>query len=205
MTNEKELLDRMQRGDQLAFNEFFDSNASRIASFAARRSALDASALEDIVQQTMIKAIRSIAGFRGESSLFTWLCSICRSQLADSRRKAARQPKTESLESETLEPSKITPIGLIEFRDPLDECVSDSSRNEVRRAINSLSPRYSRILELRYGDDLTVPEIARLLQLTEDAAESLLVRAKKAFRERWGENQIQVRENAWFGNGRPSP
>ncbi|MEO8313172.1 MAG: RNA polymerase sigma factor [Pseudomonadota bacterium] len=201
MTNERELLDRMQRGDQLAFNEFFDSNASRIAAFAARRSTLDAASLEDIVQQTMIKAIRNLAGFRGESSLFTWLCSICRSQLADSRRKAARQPHLENLDSDAMDQSRKTPVSLIDFRDPMDECLADSSRSEVRRAVNGLSSRYSRILELRYGDDLTVPEIARVLQLTEDAAESLLVRAKRAFRDRWVETQLPGEAGLW----KPAP
>jgi len=56
----------------------------------------------------------------------------------------------------------------------------------VRRTINQLPASYARILELRYGDDLTVPEIARLLQLSESAAESRLVRARQAFRESWG-------------------
>jgi DNA-directed RNA polymerase specialized sigma24 family protein len=55
----------------------------------------------------------------------------------------------------------------------------------VRQTINRLPASYAHILELRYGDDLTVPEIARLLQLSESAAESRLVRAKQAFRDTW--------------------
>ena len=55
----------------------------------------------------------------------------------------------------------------------------------MRRAINTLPPHYARILELRYGDELTVPEIGRILQITESAAESQLVRARQAFRTEW--------------------
>ena len=77
-------------------------------------------------------------------------------------------------------------VELIDYRDPLEECTEDSTRNNVRRTINQLPASYARILELRYGDDLTVPEIARLLQLSESAAESRLVRARQAFRESWG-------------------
>ena len=44
---------------------------------------------------------------------------------------------------------------------------------------------YARILELRFGDELTVPEIARLLLISESAAESQLVRARQAFRAEW--------------------
>src|SRR5688572_1652901 len=174
----------MLRGEQRAFDEFFDAYAARLAAFATRRSSLDASALEDVVQLTMINAIRGLATFRGGSTLFTWLCQICRNQLADARRKAERQPKAQSLDVFTAR-NTAEIVELIDYRDPLEECTEDSSRNDVRRTINQLPASYARILELRYGDDLTVPEIARLLQLSESAAESRLVRARQAFRESW--------------------
>jgi DNA-directed RNA polymerase specialized sigma24 family protein len=51
--------------------------------------------------------------------------------------------------------------------------------------INRLPASYARLLELRFGDDLTVLEIAGILQLSESAAESRLVRARLAFRDAW--------------------
>lgn len=180
----------MLRGEQRAFDEFFDAFAARLGAFAARRSSLDAAALEDLVQLTMISAIRGLASFRGGSSLFTWLCQICRNHLADARRKSERQPKAHSLDELTANKSADI-VELIDFRDPLEECTEDSTRNDVRRTINQLPASYARILELRYGDDLTVPEIARLLQLSESAAESRLVRARQAFRESWGDAEAE--------------
>src|SRR5688500_20250388 len=88
----------MRRGEQRAFDQFFDAYAARLAAFAARRSALDAAALEDVVQVTMINAMRGLGSFRGGSALFTWLCQICRNQLADVRRKMERQPTMRSLD-----------------------------------------------------------------------------------------------------------
>jgi RNA polymerase sigma-70 factor (ECF subfamily) len=181
--DEQELINRMRRGEQRAFDEFFDAFAARLGAFAARRSALDAAAIEDVVQTTMINAMRSLGSFRGGSTLFTWLCQICRNQLIDARRKAARQPQTQSLDP--LDESLAKVVQLTDFRDPLDECVADSERGAVRRAINRLPPHYARILELRFGDELTVPEIARVLQVSESAAESQLVRARQAFRAEW--------------------
>jgi RNA polymerase sigma-70 factor (ECF subfamily) len=181
--DEQELIDRMRRGDQRAFDQFFETYAARLGAFAARRSALDAAAIEDVVQMTMINAMRSLGSFRGGSTLFTWLCQICRNLLADARRKAARQPVTQSLDQEDKALAKV--VQLTDFRDPLDECATDSERGAVRRAINRLPPHYARILELRFGDELTVPEIARVLQVSESAAESQLVRARQAFRTEW--------------------
>jgi len=185
--DEQDLVQRMRRGEQRAFDQFFDAYAARLGAFAARRSALDAAAIEDVVQMTLINAMRGLGTFRGGSSLFTWLCQICRNQLADIRRKSARQPQMQSLEDLTEEKPLAQIIQLTDYRDPLDECATDAERGAVRHAINGLPSHYARILELRYGDELTVPEIARVLQISESAAESQLVRARQAFRVAWQE------------------
>ena len=194
MLDEQDLVERMRRGEQRAFDQFFDAYAARLGAFAARRSALDAAAIEDVVQITMINAIRGLSGFRGGSAVFTWLCQICRNHLADVRRKSARQPPVQSLDTLVAAKPHATLLELTDFRDPLDECAQDSTRGAVRRAVNRLPASYARILELRYGDDLTVPEIARLLQVSEDAAESRLARARQAFREGWTEADAEVRQ-----------
>jgi RNA polymerase sigma-70 factor (ECF subfamily) len=200
--DEHDLITRMRRGEQRAFDQFFDAYVDRLGSFAARRSALDAAAIEDVVQMTMINAMRSLASFRGESSLFTWLCQICRNQLADARRKAARQPPTQSFEQLSEERPLAKVVQLTDFRDPLDECASDDDRGAVRRALNKLPPHYVRIIELRYGDELTVPEIARVLQVSESAAESLLVRARQAFRAEWLRNADEQPRTPTTGGAR---
>ena len=188
MLDERDLVDRMRRGEQQAFDHFFAAYAERLGAFAARRCSLDAAALEDVVQVTMINAVRGLAGFRGGSALFTWLCQICRNHLADIARKAQRQPKLSSLDELIEGGQAAAVIELTDFRDPLDECAGDAARGAVRRAINRLPASYARILELRYGDELTVPEIGRVLGLSESAAESRLNRARQAFREHWGGN-----------------
>jgi RNA polymerase sigma-70 factor (ECF subfamily) len=87
-------------------------------------------------------------------------------------------------------------VELTDFRDPLDEVADDSTRSAVRRAVNKLPATYARILELRFGDDLTVPEIAKVLQLSESAAESRLSRARQAFREGWSSDAPGIENNA---------
>ena len=196
MLDEQDLIDRMRRGEQRAFDQFFETYATRLAAFAARRSSLDAAGLEDVVQVTMINAMRGLATFRGGATLFTWLCQICRNHLADVRRKSERQPRVQSLEAiEEARPND-TVVELTDFRDPLDEVADDSTRRAVRRAVNKLPATYARILELRFGDDLTVPEIARVLQLSESAAESRLSRARQAFREGWSSDDRGIEKSS---------
>jgi RNA polymerase sigma-70 factor (ECF subfamily) len=89
----------MLEGEQQAFDEFFNTYAQRLAIFAARRCRLGEAVIEDIVQSTLIKAMRSVARFRGEAALFSWLCGICRHELVDQHRKAARQPLQQSIDA----------------------------------------------------------------------------------------------------------
>lgn len=183
--DERELISRMRRGEQLAFNEFFNSYVPRLSSFAMRRSSLDPAAIEDVVQMTMINAIRSLDSYRGDSALFTWLCTICRNHLADVARATSRRPIAQSIEELTTERPSSTVVELTDFRDPLDECESDSTRGAVRQIINTLPSHYARILELRFGDELPVREIASVLRISENAAESSLSRARQAFKAAW--------------------
>ena len=185
MLDERELVSRMRHGDQQAFNEFFASYAPRLSAFAARRSSLDSVAIEDVVQMTMINAMRNLDSYRGGAALCTWLCMICRNVLVDARRKAARQPSAQSVEELAAERPLATVVELTEFRDPLYQCETDSTRGAVRRVINSLPGHYARILELRFGDELSGQEIAATLEMSESAAESLLARARQAFRGAW--------------------
>src|SRR5690349_18177225 len=117
---------------------------------------------------------------------------ICRNQLADAHRTRGRRPNTVSLDRPGTADSPDIVARLTDYRDPLDECELDSTRAAVRQAVNSLPGTYADILEMRFGDELTVPEIARLLQLSEAAAESRLARAREAFRAAWVHNPTAI-------------
>jgi RNA polymerase sigma-70 factor, ECF subfamily len=136
----------------------------------------------------LIKAVRNLAGYRGEASLMTWLTQICRHELADSCRKAARRPGHDSLDEPDvllrLSQQLLAPTQL----EPAAAADAESYRGAVIRALNSLPERYALALEAKYGDGLSVDEIAHLLGLTSVAAQSLLARAREAFRERWLED-----------------
>src|SRR6201991_5301332 len=73
----------MLRGDEAAFRRFFETYFPRVYRFALPRLGNDAEACKEVVQTTLIKAMRGLAGFRGESALFSWICQICRRQIVD--------------------------------------------------------------------------------------------------------------------------
>lgn len=183
---DRNLVRRMLAGEPRAFDTFFDAYASRLAAFAARRSAFPAATIEDIVQTTLIKALRNLGSFRGDSALFTWLCGICRNQLVNLHRKELRQPPHESLEQETSEEA-VLDLRVPEDADPLLLLELREHRSAIAEALNGLPERYARALEWKYGDGFSVEEIATMLTLTPVAAQSLLARARLAFRRSWAE------------------
>jgi RNA polymerase sigma-70 factor (ECF subfamily) len=183
--SDRALVARMSAGDQRAFDEFFRSSAPRLAAFAARRSGLDAASVEDIVQNTLVKAVRNLASYRGEAALFTWLTEICRHELADVYRKAARRPDHASLD-ELSSSSGHAQLRAPAHHEPAAQVDTDMRRSAVIRALQALPERYALALEAKYRDGFSVDEIARLLGVTATAAQSLLARARDAFRERWG-------------------
>jgi RNA polymerase sigma-70 factor (ECF subfamily) len=186
---DRQLVARMLAGDERAFDAFFEAYAKRLASFAARRTTLPAATIEDTVQTTLIKALRNLASFRGEAALFTWLCQICRNELVSLQRKSARQPEHDSVEQPGAFGEIVLELRAPEDHDPLQALEITEHRTAVAGALNGLPERYARALEWKYGDGFSVEEIARMLGLTPVATQSLLARARLAFKQAWPEEQ----------------
>ena len=90
MKDERELVAAMLAGDERAFTTFFETYFPRVYRFALPRMNRNADATKDVVQATLVKAMRAVGDWRGEAALFTWLCQICRRQIADHVRSERR-------------------------------------------------------------------------------------------------------------------
>jgi len=131
------------------------------------------------------EAIRNLDSFRGDAALFTWLCTICRHEIASVRRKQGRQPVHESIDTGGLARDFLIELPAPAESEPPQELELASQRNAVARTMNRLPERYARVLEWKYGDGFSVEEIAGMLGLTVIAVQSLLARARKEFKDLW--------------------
>jgi RNA polymerase sigma-70 factor (ECF subfamily) len=177
----------MRAGDQRAFDDFFKASAPRLVAYIARRSALDPATLEDIVQSALIKAVHHLESYRGEAALFTWVTEICRHELADEHRKAKRRPAHLSLEEAEPVARLESQLRAPASQEPAAQFQARMEREEVMKVLDSLPTNYALALEAKYGDGLSVEAIARQLGVTDIAAQSVLARAREAFRQRWRE------------------
>jgi len=181
------LVGRMLAGDQRAFDEFFNTYADRLYRFALTRLGSDTAAAEDAAQQTMCRAIEKLAHFRGEAALFTWLCQICRNTMSDMfRSKGYQTRKVVPFEDSEEVRTALEALSFVPLEDPEEAASADQVQRVVRAILDHLPPRYSDVLEWKYMQGFSVQEIAGRLGVAPKAAESVLSRARVAFREGFG-------------------
>ena len=179
--SERELVGRMLGGDEGAFDEFFADYFPRLFRFAVLRLR-DPDAAEDLVQNSLIAAVRSLRSWRGEATLFTWICTICRREISAWEKRTSRRVIVPIEEDDPGLRAALESIGAAAEAPDAAMARADTGRI-VQLALDHLPPRYSRALEWKYLEELSVDDIAGRLQCTPKAAESLLTRARDAFRD----------------------
>src|SRR6476646_9626268 len=123
-----DLIARWRRGEERAASELVARHAQALARFAASLGASDE--IEDLVQETFIRAFQSLDGFRAESSFRTWLFTIERRLLLDRRRsERRRRGRVEIKEDDAT----------TEY-DALDVVVADETERQLNQAMKRLSP-----------------------------------------------------------------
>jgi RNA polymerase sigma-70 factor (ECF subfamily) len=182
MQDERTLIKSMLAGDERAFEEFFHSYFARVYRFALPRLNGDIEAAREVVQSTLAKVVRRLRDFRGDSTLFTWICQICRREAVDyirARRRALRHVVL-------IDDDPELQLALAAIEAPEDyDLVRSYGRAEVSRLVRAvldrLPPSYGDALEWKYMEGYSVEEIGARLGIGTTAAQSLLARARIAF------------------------
>ena len=153
-----DLIARWKAGEQRAATLLVERHANALSRFVASVGANDD--VEEVVQDTFVRAFASLDGFRGESSLRTWLFTIARRLVLDRRRAARRRGEhVEVHESDAA----------TEY-DSLDGVVADETQVRLRSALEKLSPTQREVFVLRVSEGMSYREIADTVGTTEGAA-----------------------------------
>jgi len=184
MNDDRDLVAAMLGGDERAFTTFFETYFPRVYRFALPRVNRNPDVAKDVVQVTLVKAMRALGTWRGDATLFTWLCQICRRQIADHVRSERRHSSKVVL----IDDSDEVRAALESIEAPVtDNPLHGADRAELRRLVHAvldrLPGRYGEALEWKYVEGRSVEEIGERLGIGQTAAQSLLARARIAFRE----------------------
>jgi RNA polymerase sigma-70 factor (ECF subfamily) len=175
---------KLLSGDEKVFREIFDSYFPRLYRFALVRVDGNAAEAQEMVQQTFCKAFERLETYRGEASLYGWMCQICRNTITDMGRRRQRELKRMPLlEDDTTIQGILESLAAPESDEPDHYAWRMDLTRLIQATLDNLPAHYGDVLEWKYVDGLTVKEIAEQLGVGAKAAESMLTRARAAFRE----------------------
>jgi RNA polymerase sigma-70 factor (ECF subfamily) len=177
--DEQGLIRRLQQGEHDAVNQLYDLYFDRLYRHIYHQVGYDRAAAEDVLQETLVAALRGIARFRGNASLKTWLYRIAGHKIADWHRRRTRRGRW--LLPPAAFPEELTIIDQAPLPDELVQ--QEETRAVVRAALAQLPDHYRQALVLKYVDAFSVAEISTIMGKSFKSVESLLVRARKALRE----------------------
>jgi RNA polymerase sigma-70 factor (ECF subfamily) len=184
VTDERQLVRRMLDSEERAFHAFFDDFFPRVFRFALPRVGRDHEAAKEVVQATLIKAMRGLASYRGEAALFTWVCQICRREIVNYLRESRRDNgRVVLIEDSSEVRAALESIEAPEMEQPANLYTADETRRLVRSVLDRLPGSYGDALEWKYVEGMSVEEISARLGISQTAAQSLLARARIAFRD----------------------
>jgi RNA polymerase sigma-70 factor (ECF subfamily) len=177
-----DLARRVMAGDQSASEALFADYFPRLYRFARLRLGGNDDGAEEVVQSTLIRAVRKLHTYRGEAALFTWLCTICRHEIGLWLERKGRTPEV-SLTEDVPRLRMALDAASLGSGDPESEAGRCELSALVQLTLAELPERYGKVLEWKYIQELSVAEIANRLGVGYKATESLLTRARDAFRD----------------------
>ena len=173
MNYERDLARRLKAGETTALQELYAATFAPLYRFVYFQAQGDHEVAQEVVHDAFLEAVRSISNYLPDKgSLQAWLCGIARNRLRALRR--ARDTERKALQS--LAASQHAEHAVHETEKP-------DMRAWINAALSLLPGTYSDVLVQKYVKDKSVREIATETGQTEKAVESLLSRARAAFRE----------------------
>ncbi len=175
-------LDALKARDRDEFARLVDAFSNKIYRVAIK-IVNDPQDAEDVLQETFVKAYRSLPAFEGRSSLSTWLYRIAVNEALMAVRKRKVDPVSLDEEKDSGE-GEIEPVEIADWCClPESDLLSAESRKFLDIAMQSLTPALRAVFVLRDIEGLSVKETADALGLSEAAVKTRLLRARLKLRE----------------------
>lgn len=182
-----QLVERVQRGDQRAFEMLVVKYQRRIERLIARM-VRDTDLVEDIAQEAFIRAYRALPGFRGESAFYTWLYRIAVNTAKKAMIGLQRDPlRTEAALAGAADGDDDTSRvenDLTDGETPESVLASRQIAETVNAAVELLSDDLRQAITLREIEGLSYEDIAEIMQCPIGTVRSRIYRAREAIASR---------------------
>ena len=181
-SEERELIERLKRHDEAAFNTFVLRYQERVFRLLLRMLG-DRAEAEDLAQEVFISIFKAIDGFRGDSQLSTWVYRVaanhCRNRLKYLTRR--RRKLTEAYDEQSEEATVVPGAERPDSPDQLLE--AQQTEHFLQAGLLTLDEEQRELIVLREVEHLSYDEIMAITGLPEGTVKSRLHRARAALRE----------------------
>jgi len=175
---DEELVRRVQQGDTAAFDLLVRKYQHRIAALIGRYVS-DWSEVQDVAQETFIRAYRAMGNFRGDAQFYTWLHRIAVNTAKNHLVAHNRRPPTDDVDIEDAEHFD-SGIRLRDGDTPERELMRQQLEQTVMRAVEALPEELRVAINLREVDGLSYDEIAERMGCPIGTVRSRIFRAREA-------------------------
>jgi RNA polymerase sigma-70 factor, ECF subfamily len=170
-TDDRRLLSQIASGDAKAFRLLVDAHAGPLLTYTTRILG-NPSEAEEIVQEVLLRVWQKAEAYNGQARATTWLHRMAHNLAIDSvRKRRGQRPVDDELEDG---PKSERPFELL---------AEKRRATSLGEALEALPERQKMALLLRHEQGLKDPEIAEVLELSVDAVESLLARARRTLKQ----------------------
>ena len=172
--NDNELVKQIKYGDQSAFKVLYLKYADLLFAYILHHT--DNEAASEIWQQTWVVFVEKINDFQYKSSIFTWLSAIAKNKIADHYRNVKKQERFLNIDKLSFDiDADELDVGSIDVQ----------SQADVITVLANLNGDYRNLLEAKYVENKSIEEISREIGKSYKSTESMLTRAREAFRKKF--------------------
>lgn len=177
--SDKELVERIKKGDNAAFDALVNNYAKKIIN-TAYALLYDAEEAQDAAQEVFIKVYKNIHSFRGDSTVSTWIYRITRNVCCDILRKK-KNTNVISLDFENEEGLKNEPADTAPT--PVEVAETNERDEFLRKCIAALDETHKTVITLYDMEGLSYEEIAEVMKCPVGTVKSRIYRARDALRK----------------------
>ncbi len=177
---DQSLVEQVQQGNTKAFNLLVSRYQNKIAGLLTRF--VPRNDIPDVVQESFIKAYRSINSFRGESAFYTWLYRIAVNTAKNYLTSQGRRPPSEDILADEAESYEMGG-NLRDLNTPENEMLSDELKKVVFQTIDNLPEELKTAITLRELEGLSYEEIAEIMNCPVGTVRSRIFRAREVIEE----------------------
>ena len=183
--SEDQFLEKLRRGDALAYERLVAEHSGDVYALLYRLTT-DPEEARDLTQETFLRAFQSIARFRGDSSLKTWIYRIAINQARNRWRWWRRRKRDVTVSLDATDEHRDKPLAATLPSDnspsPEQETLAHEREAQLREALQGLRRSYREAVILRDVEGFSYEEIARTLQISIGTVKSRISRGRLELR-----------------------